>query len=96
MHHGLSEKKFNNIDEVRSWVASYFDSQPTKFFDDGIQMIDGEALLIVVENIVWNKDLIFLKTSNIFREVLSIMRMHSTTKGKKIDSPARINTDIRT
>ncbi|KAK6753505.1 hypothetical protein RB195_012849 [Necator americanus] len=58
MHHGLSEKKFNNIDEVRSWVASYFDSQPTKFFDDGIQMIDGEALLIVVENIVWNKDLL--------------------------------------
>ncbi|KAK6726303.1 hypothetical protein RB195_004552 [Necator americanus] len=36
MHHGLSEKTFNNIDEVRSWVASYFDSQPTKFFEDGI------------------------------------------------------------
>ncbi|EYC12537.1 hypothetical protein Y032_0047g1535 [Ancylostoma ceylanicum] len=39
MQHSLAEKKFNNREEITLWLSSYFDMQPSQFFENGIRFL---------------------------------------------------------
>ena len=39
MQHSLAGKKFENHDEIRIWVSSFFKSKPAKFYEEGIHSL---------------------------------------------------------
>lgn len=39
MEHSLRDVKFQDVEQVRSWVADYFASQPPEFYERGVRSL---------------------------------------------------------